>query len=174
MPYPDVRELSALTQDELIERDLLVVVDWRAEEEEVVADFAAHLADGDSLDAEAKDGDAYELWVRYNGEASRLPLTESQADRYVTICSLASILSQKYEIRGLRSSLRDDTHLFMILTRADWAALERERSTWCSKTFEPLAMGIDGFHGGRVPFVGQPAAPLTPGPKKPWWAFWRR
>jgi len=66
--YPtEIETLTALDDDELVDTHG-IVVDWRASEDEVVADFGRHLASGDSLLARL---DGSQLYVTYNGTEHR-------------------------------------------------------------------------------------------------------
>jgi hypothetical protein len=58
--YPaEIEALTALDDDELVDTHG-IVVDWRACEDEIVADFGRHLASGDSLVARL---DGSELFI---------------------------------------------------------------------------------------------------------------
>jgi hypothetical protein len=150
--YPaEVEALTTLDEDELAD-GYGIVVDWRACEDDVVHAFGQHLARGDSLVGNLDD---LELFVTYNGAEYQVPLTQSPADRYVTICSLASILSPKYELRRERASSKGDTHVFLLLLAEDWRRLEAGHGAWAD-LFEPVPLGEDGFNGGAVPYVKVP------------------
>jgi hypothetical protein len=143
-----------------------IVVDWRADDREVVEQFAERLVPGDTLTTRHDDSG---LYATYNGTEFRIPLTESGADRYVTICSLMSILSARYELRRFTYSIGSDTHSFLLLLREDWARLDKESRNWARSTFEPVRLGEDGFGGGEIPYT---ELPRSKGDGQPWWRFW--
>lgn len=148
--YPsDVDALAALDEASLIEQHA-VAVDWREEEDSIVVDFGRRLAPGDSLFVRLDDDD---LRVTYNGAEYEIPLTQSRLDRYVTLCSLASILSDRYEVRIFAASIPSDTHVFLLLLREHWERLDRHHGRWVESLFERVPMGEDGWTRERVPYV---------------------
>lgn len=146
--------------------DYAIVVDWRADNREVIEQFAERLARGDALSTRYDDSG---LYATYNGAEFRIPLTGSGADRYVTIGSVMAILAARYELRRFTFSVGSDTHSFLLLLREDWARLEKESRTWVEATFEAVPPGEDGFGGGEIPYAEVPKAKSD---GRPWWRFW--
>jgi hypothetical protein len=165
--YPaNIDALAALDDDALVDGHG-IVVDWRACEDEVVADFGRHLASGDSLTARLAGS---ELYAAYNGAEHHIPLTHSPADRYVAICSMISILGARYELRRLKSSVEGDTHVFLLLLREDWRRIDDRHRAWADSLFEAVPLGKDGFgRGETVPYVQ--LENLQP-QHRPWWRLW--
>jgi hypothetical protein len=156
--YPsDIDALPTLDVEMLISSHC-IVVDWRALEDEVVDDFAGRLTGGDTLQRDNSEG---ALTVTYNGARFAIPLTESGADRYITICSLSVILSDQYELRRLKSSVDSDTHVFLLLLANDWAHLGAIDRSWSDELFESVPLGVDGFgfQTTPIPHVGAPSSP---------------
>jgi hypothetical protein len=165
--YPDdVEGLASLDEDTLIDEHG-IAVDWKACDDEVVADFGGHLAPGDSLTARLDESD---LYATYNGAEHPIPLTHSPADRYVVIGSLIAILGARYELRRFKSSVQSDTHVFLLLLREDWRRLEEAHRSWADSLFEPVPLGKDGFGGGEA-VVKEPEAGGR-SERRPWWRFW--
>ncbi len=146
----DIDALAALDTDTLADEHG-VIVDWRACEDEVVADFGRRLVSGDTLTARL---DGNELYVTFNDAEYRVPLTHSPADRYVAISSLMSLLGERYELRRLKASVDSDTHVFLLLLREAWRLLDERHRSWADSLFESVPIGVDGFGNGEtVPYV---------------------
>jgi hypothetical protein len=140
--------LIALSDDELLDR-YCVVVDHRAFETEVVSDFATFLDEGDVLTASGEEVPG-NFSISLDGEQYYVPLQSEPSDRYVTICSLAVILSDKYEFRLLGETRGDDTHLFLLLPIAMWEEIDRDHEEW-SERFIPIELGVDEFSESNHP-----------------------
>jgi hypothetical protein len=163
--------LVTLDEDEL--SDALIWIDWRSFESEVVTGFSDELDEADAIGMVDED-DPRELVLR--GETYRIPLTESGRDRYVMIASVAEILKDRYSVFVHSDSYGDaDTHGFLVLTDAEAARARQHHAEWLERSFEPLPLGIDGFSGKAIPYLGsvpppEPSDAATD--KKPFWKFW--
>jgi len=124
-----------------------VVVDWREEEDLIVADFASRL-ENETLSAEYTDEG---LIATYNGVKHEIPLTFSMRDRYLTIRGLMSILKDAYEIRVFDGSLGSDTHIFYIKPKEWWEYMDRNFSEAVKKIFFEIDDELD-FGAGRDRF----------------------
>lgn len=165
---------TLVTLDEDALAEALIWIDWRSFESEVVTGFSEELADEDAIGMLDED-DPRELVHR--GASYAIPLTESGRDRYVMVASVAQILKDRYSVFVDSDSYGgSDTHGFLVLSNAEAEVARRQHADWLSRTFEPLPLGIDGFSGERIPYLGH--TPLegeaeAPAPKKkPFWKVW--
>jgi hypothetical protein len=131
--------------------DRLVWVDHREEEDALLRAFVERLAPTQPLEPYWQD-DA--LWLRWRGQAHRIPLTFSPVDRYVAIHSLAELLAPEYRILVQRDSLESDTHGFWLAPAQELAALDGPARARLDAQFAPLQPGIDEFSGLEVPYLG--------------------
>lgn len=97
-------------------------VDWREDDASIV-EYCAECLDSDSLRAEWREDS---LVIIRDGSETAVPLTDSDADRHITICALNDVLQPEYEIRYLVCSQGSDTAGFAVLRSSDWQSLEQE------------------------------------------------
>ncbi|KRA14986.1 hypothetical protein [Lysobacter sp. Root604] len=164
--------LVALDEDDLSEA--LIWIDWRSFESEVVTGFSDELAEDDAIGMLDED-EPRELVHR--GATYAIPLTGSGRDRYVMIASVAQILKDRYSVFVHSDSYSDsDTHGFLVLTNTEADLARRQHADWLSRNFEPLPMGIDGFSGKPIAYLGYTppeGEAEEPAPrKKPFWKIW--
>ena len=163
--------LVTLAEDELSEA--LIWIDWRSFESEVVTGFSDQLDEADAIGMLDED-DPRELVQR--GRTYRIPLTESGRDRYVMIASIAEILQDRYTVFVHSDSYGGaDTHGFLVLSNAEAGQARQDHADWLERSFEPLPLGIDGFSGKAIPYLGfvpPPEPGAAPADKKPFWKFW--
>jgi hypothetical protein len=133
------------------DQDAYIWVDHRAEETEIIVEMSSRIHPADALIV----GDCTEggLPVTYRGMSLQIPLTGSPHDRYVAISSVAELLKERYRIFLLASSLSDDTHGMLVVSRFD-----AERWAPRPEHLVPLDLGYDYFHQIRVPYLGHPDA----------------
>lgn len=144
-----IAEATGLDEESLGSR--IVWIDHRACEDEIVDAVAAQV--DEPLGAEWVD-DA--LWVHWDGERRRLPLTGTPHDRYVALGSLAAWLGGRYRFWLAEEHLQDDTH-GLLVTRAGGEADHLATVEAGGRVFVPLRPGHDYFHGIDVPCLGTDA-----------------
>lgn len=163
--------LTTLDEDALSEA--LIWIDWRSFESEVVTGFSDELDEADAI-AMLDEDEPREL--AHRGTSYAVPLTESGRDRYVMIASIAEILKDRYTVFVHSESYGgSDTHGFLVLPNAEVALARQRHADWLSRSFEPLPLGIDGFSGKAIPYLGHTPADSgteTPARKKPFWKVW--
>lgn len=165
----DMKVLVTLEDEELQEQ--FEWIDWRSYETEVVEAFSRQINEKDALTYDESEGG---LTVTYNGVAYEVPLTKTGCDRYVTICSLAKILEDKYQVWMERESVSgSDTHGILVLPISISQELQHVYPKWASKHLDALYFGIDGFSGRKIPYYGSDYT-LNDfhSPNRPWWKFW--
>lgn len=149
MPRPSIDELVAIDDEEDLS-DAFIWIDWKSMESEVVEAFAERLDAGDELTFREEDWRTIPI---YNGVEFPVPLTQSGSDRYVMIFSLMEILKDRYTV--LRDANYDgDTHGFLLISHDEAADLSRRFPKWKRKHLDTMTMGVDGFSGLDVPWLG--------------------
>jgi hypothetical protein len=117
----------------------VVIVDHRAEEEEMLRDFARHLPGlGYAFD---EDGEKIEL--KFGGESQEVRLTFSPADRYIVIRALNDLLAPTHEIRVFRATLPMDTHSLLVRPRSWWQEMAEAFASRTGSVFAKLDEGMD-------------------------------
>ena len=104
------------------ECDHFFAVDWREDDASTVS-YCAESLGIDSLKAEWREES---LVIIYKGKETTVPLTQSHADRHITVCTLNDILHPKYEIRYLVCTHGDDTAGYAALPSKDWKDLDKK------------------------------------------------
>jgi hypothetical protein len=140
-------------------KECCFAVDWREEDRYIVQDCESILRTG-RLRAEWV-GD--ELFVTFGTKRLRAPLTESAADRHITLLTLNEALSPEFEVRMLYASVGNDTGVFVPLASDGWSTLEREACEVVSRRFHKLTTHPNTFTDLiKVPAKARP---------RPWWRF---
>lgn len=145
----------------LADEDCCFAVDWREEDADIVRSCESVLQTGQLL-AEWVDAD---LFVTFGTKRVRVPLTESAADRHITLLALNEALSPEFEVRMLYASVGDDTGVFAALRSDAWSVLEREASEVVSRRFHRLTSRLNTF----TDLVEVPKRAKV----RPRWRFWR-
>lgn len=142
--------------------DCCFSVDWR-EEDEYIPRYCESVLRTGRLTSEWVGDD---LFVVFGTKRVRVPLTESAADRHITLLALNEALAPEFEVRMLYSSVGSDTGVFAPLSSDGWRALEREAGEVVSRRFHKLAAHPNTF----TELVKVP----TKARSRPWWRFWAR
>jgi len=121
-----------------------LVVDWRNEEGDMIAALAEVIPEaGLSYDYGKGPHGEDDLFVSFRGQRHQVGLTMTGKDRYITLRRLNEILSGKYELRGFRHTLKDDTHCFYPKPCSWWAAMERAFPTEVERVFARITPDMD-------------------------------
>src|SRR5439155_23659726 len=101
-------------------------VDWQEEDDAIVEACEGILQTGvlfsELVDVNTDQG--YELYIRYRGYRARVPLSNSEQDRHLTLCALNQILAPDFEVRFCIDSNGSDSLAFLPLAVSRWAELE--------------------------------------------------
>ncbi|MDR2949579.1 MAG: hypothetical protein LBV71_10260 [Prevotella sp.] len=119
-----------------------IIVDWREYEEDLVSYFNEALGDNDSLSATYDEESNSEIII-YNEEKHIVPLTESQADRYIVIRALRDILKVKYVFKLFTFSYMSDTHGFLLLPSSWWEEAEGQYPEKVKELFMDITETLD-------------------------------
>jgi hypothetical protein len=117
-----------------------VVVDWRAEEEEIVSDVAGQIIPG-SLSCEWDDG--RDLILIYKNRRRPVGLTFSPRDRYVCLRALNDVLSGEYELRVFRATLDSDTHIVFVKPALWWEDFDKQYPERSGAIFRRIDETVD-------------------------------
>jgi len=137
-------------------------VDWREEDQYLVRYCESVLQTG-RLAAEWAGTD---LFVTFGTKRVRVPLTESPADRHITLLAMNEALSPEYEVRMLYASVGCDAGIFVPLSSDGWSLLEEEACEVVSRRFHKLTIRPNTY-------TELVEAPVKTG-ARPWWRFWAR
>ena len=136
-------------------------VDHGEQDEDIVKNCESHLKTG-KLSAEFDDK-ALTLYIQYGDKREMVPLTNSPADRHITLVALNKILTPDYETRLLNASIGGDTLAFVPLPCSEWQALDREfGADRVTVAFRKLESSPNVFTDTLI----------VPPPIKPWWKIW--
>ncbi|MBS1792301.1 MAG: hypothetical protein JSS81_00525 [Acidobacteria bacterium] len=117
----------------MYDHDRNIVVDWRGEDDEIVAEIAEKT--GEPVSAEYTDDG---LKIRFEGAEYDLSyelFSPLEKARYVTIRKVQELLRDKYEIRVWRESMLSDTHSLYIKPREWWATMDEKFSERVERLF---------------------------------------
>ena len=143
--------IAKLLRSEEERKNVLLWIDHREFDDSIVSLVATAVGKDQSLLPEWRND---KLWISYEGEEFRVPLTESKHDRYVTIGSIAKILEDDYEFWVETESLGGDTHGLLVLSHGQLVQLSDEDKTRFNQLFTPLELGMDYFSGLKIPHIG--------------------
>lgn len=152
----DDAAFAALVSNE----DCCFSVDWR-EADDAIVEYCESVMRTGRLSAEWAEDD---LFVIFGSKRVRVPLTESAADRHITLLTLNEALSPEFEVRMLYASVGCDSGTFVPLGSEGWSALEREAAEIVSRRFHKLMPHPNTF----TELVTVPSKPSV----RRWWRFW--
>lgn len=106
--------------------DIVMVVDWREEDDEIVQ-YCENILETGHLSAEFEDADnqqGFTLTIHYGEKSLLIPYVGDGADRDTTLLALSEILQPDYEIRWCKVSAGNDTLEFIPLPKILWHRLD--------------------------------------------------
>ena len=106
--------------------DIVMVVDWREEDDEIVQ-YCENILETGHLSAELEDADnqlGFTLTIHYGEKSLLIPYVGDGADRDTTLLALSEILQPDYEIRWCKVSEGNDTLEFIPLPKILWHRLD--------------------------------------------------
>nr|WP_241635554.1 glutathione reductase [Fusobacterium gastrosuis] len=112
--------------EEIIDADTLIWVDWREYDEDIISYFSEKMKDKIEVEFISNNqpyGD--DICLKYKDKSLIIPYKEKM-DRDTTIKYLNEFIKPKYEIRLWSESLGDDTLAFIVLKQNLWEELEKE------------------------------------------------
>ena len=127
-------------------------IDWRSSIDDVAEIFQMQIGDGAAISLIESEGETPSVSV--SGETYPIPLTGTESDHYVLICSLAEVLRDTHEVWAHKASLQDDTHGLLVLTKEQSDELKEHHTAWVEQHLFPLPLGVDQFSGVAIPYYG--------------------
>ncbi|MCH7379180.1 MULTISPECIES: hypothetical protein [Acinetobacter] len=107
---------------------ILMIVDWR-EEDEAIIEYCENILQTGSLRAEIQNADnlqGFTITVYYQNQTLIIPYQGEGADRDTTLKALNQILQPDYEIRFCVASDGSDTLEFIPLPQEVWQKLDQK------------------------------------------------
>lgn len=107
--------------------NLVLIVDWQDNDEDIVAECAA-LLEGSDLKAELRPSqqtNGFAMDIVFDQKRVSVPYAKDGSDRDTTLISLNEILQPEYQIRLCQASMGDDEIEFMLLPTSLWEKLQR-------------------------------------------------
>lgn len=136
-------------QDEFWESDVLIWIDWREYDEDIIQYFNEKLPDEDEISFKCVDIDkerGVDIILKKNGVETPIPYVDDRMDRDTTLKSIQEYLAPKYQIRCYLDSLGCDTLAFCIYPTLKWYQLEQEfGSDKVAYYFVPIRPDINLF-----------------------------
>ena len=133
---PTKQAIQAMLQDQ----ESIFLVDWREEDDAIVASCEDILKTG-ALSAELVDIDdepGFAGYLKFRNKRVRFPWVVGTEDRHITLYTLNQILKPEYEIRVCIDSNGSDTLAFLPLSCKDWAELENAHGKRVGKHFRRI------------------------------------
>ncbi|EPF87802.1 hypothetical protein GCM10025882_21740 [Acinetobacter gyllenbergii] len=116
---------------------VLMIVDWR-EEDEVIVEYCEKILQTGNLSVETESADntqGFIIRLHYKDQALIIPYQGEGADRDTTLKALNQILQPDYEIRFCEPSDGSDTLEFIPLPKALWQKLDQKYSHQIDQLF---------------------------------------
>lgn len=125
-----------------------LVIDWREEDDKVVAACRNALLDGSQAElkftsVENDDHCSATGILKYGDRSLEIEIPFSHKSRYILLRAVNQILSPDYEIRLIRHSLGGDTHEFMLFSRQQWSEIQKTSEQLVNGLFVPLTEPVD-------------------------------
>ena len=127
--------------------DVVMIVDWREEDEEIV-NYCEQILETGNLSTVLEDADnqqGFTLTIHYAEKSLLIPYQGAGADRDTTLLALNEILQPEYEIRFCKATAGSDTLAFIPLPKQLWKELEDKYPINIEKLFERFAVNAVFF-----------------------------
>ncbi|MEK4425324.1 hypothetical protein [Solibacillus sp. FSL K6-1523] len=115
--------------DKLWEEDELVVwIDWRECEEDIIGYFNEHLAETFQIECEVIEIDkprGVDIVLTSTEQSMRIPFADDKTDRDSAIRAMQELIAPHHQIRWFKESLGGDTLAFVLLPTGQWDELEQ-------------------------------------------------
>lgn len=147
--------LNNLTLEEIYDQsDLLIWIDWREAEEDLIDYFNEQLPEPDRIDCEIVEIDkprGVDIVLSSQEKKMTIPFADDVTDRDSAIRAMQEMLSPQYQIRWFMESLGNDTLAFALLPAVQWEELVQQFGKYkVDYYFQPITntsvmfdMGID-------------------------------
>lgn len=116
--------------DKLWEEDeLLVWIDWREYEEDLIDYFNDHLSETTKIVCEVKEIDkprGVDIVLTSKEKSMTIPFADDKTDRDSAIRAMQEMIAPHHQIRWFMESLGGDTLAFVLLSAEQWDELEQQ------------------------------------------------
>ncbi|MEK5231292.1 hypothetical protein MHB42_05905 [Lysinibacillus sp. FSL K6-0232] len=119
----------AIVEDIYEQFNVLVWIDWREAEEDVIAYFNEQLPITDQIACKIAEIDkprGVDIVLTSQEKMMTIPFADDRTDRDSAIRAMQDMLSPRYQIRWFMESLGDDTLAFVLLPARQWKELEQQ------------------------------------------------
>lgn len=127
----DMKEIKTFLENpsniqSFINGNTLIWIDWREEDESIVKYVSNRIGKEIKIEHQ-NNGKPYgdDLIIGYGEKRVMMPY-EEKMERDTTISTLNKLIMPDYEIRWFIESLGGDTLAYLVLSKAEWEALENE------------------------------------------------
>lgn len=122
--------LNNLTLEEIYDQsNLLIWIDWREAEEDLIDYFNEQLPEPDRIDCEIVEIDkprGVDIILSSQEKKMTIPFSDDVTDRDSAIRAMQEMLSPQYQIRWFMESLGNDTLAFALLPAVQWKELVQQ------------------------------------------------
>lgn len=113
--------------EQLFENEMLIWIDWREYEEDVISYFNHHLPVGEQIKCEVINIDkprGVDIVLSTDQHKLTIPFADERTDRDTSIRAMQEMVAPRYQIRWYMGSLGSDTLAFVLLPAEQWTELE--------------------------------------------------
>lgn len=118
-----------VAEDIYDEENVLIWIDWREAEEDLIDYFNEQLPMSDRIDCEIIEIDkprGVDITLSLKEKKLTIPFADDVTDRDSAIRAMQEMIAPHYQIRWFIESLGGDTLAFVLLPTAQWNKLERQ------------------------------------------------
>ncbi|MCT6924366.1 hypothetical protein [Metasolibacillus sp.] len=118
-----------VAEDIYDEENVLIWIDWREAEEDLIDYFNEQLPMSDRIDCEIIEIDkprGVDITLSLKEKKLTIPFADDVTDRDSAIRAMQEMIAPHYQIRWFIESLGGDTLAFVLLPTAQWNELERQ------------------------------------------------
>lgn len=118
-----------VVEDIYDEENVLIWIDWREAEEDLIDYFNEQLPMSDRIDCEIIEIDkprGVDITLSLKEKKLTIPFADDVTDRDSAIRAMQEMIAPHYQIRWFIESLGGDTLAFVLLPTAQWNELERQ------------------------------------------------
>jgi len=120
---------EAVVEQFLDNQEVLIWVDWREYEEDLISYFNQHLPEADQIHYEMINIDkprGIDIVLSSSERKLVIPFAEEKTDRDSAIRAMQEMIAPAYQIRWYLESLGNDTLAFVLMQTAQWLELEEQ------------------------------------------------
>jgi hypothetical protein len=115
--------------EQFFEHELLIWIDWREDEGDIIQYFNDRLPESDQIKCEIIDIDkprGVDIVLSSNDQKLKIPFADDRTDRDSAIRAMQEMIAPRYQIRWFMESLGNDTLAYLLLSTVQWTELEKQ------------------------------------------------